>query len=172
MDLVLSLSLAAAPAWRGRSKRCYARNMAATPGPFNHIRHPKKRAFLTAFSHLGLVTRAARAAKVDRTNHFLWKRDDPEYAEAFAVAEELAAESLEDAAITRARDGMDRPVFHQGKICGYVREYSDTLLIFALKGAKPEKYRDRWSGELTGRDGKPLLDLASVENYVRNAKSG
>lgn len=121
--------------------------------PFNHIQHPKKRAFLSAYAHLGLVTRAARAAKIERTSHFLWKRDDPEYAAAFEMAQQIAGESLEDAAVERARYGVERPVFHQGKICGYVREYSDTLLIFALKAAKPEKYRERLdlnhAGELT-----------------------
>lgn len=99
------------------------------------------------------MTRAARAAKIERTSHFLWKRDDPEYAAAFEMAQQIAGESLEDAAVERARYGVERPVFHQGKICGYVREYSDTLLIFALKAAKPEKYRERLdlnhAGELT-----------------------
>jgi len=34
-------------------------------------------------------------------------------------------------------------VFHQGKVCGGIRKYSDTLLIFLLKAAYPEKYRER-----------------------------
>lgn len=80
----------------------------------------------------------------------------------------MAVESLEDAAVQRARYGMDRPVFHKGKVCGYVREYSDTLLIFLLKGAKPLKYRERLNIEHTGKDGKPLLDVASVRAFMQS----
>ena len=48
---------------------------------------------------------------------------------------------------------MDKPVYRTkydtlGKPCGtevagMMREYSDTLLIFLMKGAMPEKYRER-----------------------------
>lgn len=135
---------------------------------FTEIQHPKKRAFLSAYAHLGAITRAARAAKIDRGSHLNWKREDPLYAQAFERAEEMAVESLEDAAVQRARYGMDRPVFHKGKVCGYVREYSDTLLIFLLKGAKPLKYRERLNIEHTGKDGKPLLDVASVRAFMQS----
>jgi len=40
-------------------------------------------------------------------------------------------------------------VYYQGKPCGVVTEYSDTLLIFLMKGAMPEKYKDRVSNEIT-----------------------
>lgn len=133
---------------------------------FNQIQHPKKRAFLAAFAHLGSVTRAARAAKIDRTSHFLWKRDDSDYARAFEDAQAISADVLEDAAVGRARDGIDKPVFHQGKICGYIREYSDTLLIFLLKGAKPEKFRDKSSIEHTGKDGTPLMPFETARGLL------
>ena len=134
----------------------------AQASPFDNIRHPKQRAFLAAYCHLGLLTRAARAAKVDRTTHFIWKRDDPEYAAAFELAQEIAAESLEDAAVTRARDGVDRPVFHKGKICGYVREYSDTLVIFTLKGLKPDKYKERSVSDVNMRGSVSIQSLSDI----------
>jgi hypothetical protein len=34
-----------------------------------------------------------------------------------------------------------------------IREYSDTLLIFMLKALAPEKYRERYNGPQTGRNG-------------------
>jgi hypothetical protein len=34
-------------------------------------------------------------------------------------------------------------VFYQGIQTATVRKYSDTLLIFLLKGRKPERYRER-----------------------------
>ena len=47
-------------------------------------------------------------------------------------------------------EGVRKPVFYQGAICGSVREYSDTLLMFLMKGAMPEKYRDNYRAEHTG----------------------
>ena len=43
----------------------------------------------------------------------------------------------------RASEGTLKPVFYQGKMCGEIREYSDTLLIFLLKARRPETYRER-----------------------------
>lgn len=37
-----------------------------------------------------------------------------------------------------------------------VRKYSDTLAIFLLKGANPEKFRERTSAEISGPGGKPI----------------
>ena len=53
------------------------------------------------------------------------------------------ASSLEEEAIRRAVDGVDRPVFFQGKIVGYTKEYSDTLLKFLLEAKRPAIYRAR-----------------------------
>ena len=44
------------------------------------------------------------------------------------------------------------------------KESSDTLLIFLLKGHKPDVFRERISQEVTGKDGAPLtftLDLGT-----------
>lgn len=109
------------------------------------ITHPKKRAFLAAFAELGTVTHAADAAKITRKTHYLWMKDDDSeiYKAAFEDAQHHACDSLEREARRRAVHGTDKPVFHQGIECGTIREYSDTLLIFLMKGAMPEKYRDR-----------------------------
>ncbi len=90
---------------------------------------------------------AARAAKINRSTHYRWL-EDLEYADAFDEAKEEAVDVLEMEARRRAVEGIDRPVFYQGKKVGSVRSYSDTLLIFLLKGAMPEKYRERH--ELSG----------------------
>lgn len=75
--------------------------------PFSHIRHPKKRAFLTAFSALGHYGDAARAAGIHRslTRTAGW-RNDQEYQEALEEARIMAGEHLEDAAHRRAVDGV------------------------------------------------------------------
>ena len=117
---------------------------------FHAIQHPKKRQFLAAYSELGNVSQAAKLVAMDRGNHPRWMREDPEYAEAFAEAKEIACDNLEAEARRRAVEGTEKPVFHNGQVCGTIREYSDTLLIFLLKGAMPEKYRERYGVNLQG----------------------
>lgn len=55
----------------------------------------------------------------------------------------MAADRLEQEAIRRAVDGTNKPVFFQGEIVGFEKEYSDTLLVLLLKAHKPDKYRER-----------------------------
>ena len=123
---------------------------------FRHISHMKKRAFLAAFAECGTVTHAAEIAGISRRMVQYWKKDDPEFAEAFRVAEEKAADRLEQEARRRAIEGVSEPVFHKGEVVGTVQKYSDTLLIFLLKGARPEKYRERVTQEITGKGGGPI----------------
>ena len=59
----------------------------------------------------------------------------------FEDADEEVTETLEREATRRASKGTLKPVFYQGKVCGEIREYSDTLLIFLLKARRPD-YQD------------------------------
>lgn len=94
----------------------------------------KKRAFLAAYGECGSISKAAISADITRQAHYKWIKTDPDYAELFEATQEEAAQFLEDEAVKRATEGN-----------------SDTLLIFLLKGFRPDKYRDRWQGELTAK---------------------
>jgi hypothetical protein len=65
------------------------------------------------------------------------------------MAYEQAGERLEQEARRRAVEGTKKNVYYQGEPCGVNTEYSDTLLIFLLKGAKPEKYAERVHNSVT-----------------------
>lgn len=112
----------------------------------NTFRHQKKRAFLAAFAECGNVSEAAESAHIHRTTHYEWLQSDPAYVQAFASAVEQAADALEKEARRRAVEGVRREKSHyyKGKLVGVdvETEYSDTLLIFLLKGCRPEKYRE------------------------------
>jgi hypothetical protein len=82
-------------------------------------------------------------AGIDRGTHYDWLQKDPEYRAQFEAATDQAAQALEDEAVRRAYEGVERPVTVAGKR-ELVREYSDTLLIFLLKGLRPAKYRERY----------------------------
>ena len=60
--------------------------MAVKPDPFGKIRHPKKRAFLAAMANTANVLRAAEIAGIDRDNHYIWLKKDPDYAAAYEIA--------------------------------------------------------------------------------------
>ena len=109
----------------------------------------KRQAFLAALAETGNILKSSEIARVARRTAYDWKAADPEFADAWERALDIGADALEDEAVRRAVDGVEEPVFYQGKACGVVRKYSDTLLIFLLKGRRPEKYRDR-SSPVTG----------------------
>jgi hypothetical protein len=112
------------------------------------LSHPKKRAFLAAYALEGNISAAAKITGIDRRNHFRWMQSQ-EYVEAFKQAEMEAAEHLETEARRRAVKGIDKPIYYKGEKVDTIREYSDTLLIFLMKGAMPEKYSEKFQGTIT-----------------------
>jgi len=109
---------------------------------FKEIQHLKKRKFLAAFCQCGRVRKASDEAGIHFTSHYIWLRKDKNYAEAFQEAKEIAADHFEDEIYRRGFEGYDKPVPYQGEITDHYPDYSDTLAIFALKGLRPEQYRD------------------------------
>ena len=103
----------------------------------------RRAAFLAALAETGNVSRAARAAKASRSRAYQLKADDPQFAEEWAGALEIATDALDAEARRRAMDGVETPRFHQGQIAGTVKKYSDSLLMFLLRAHRPDLYRER-----------------------------
>jgi len=131
----------------------------------------KQRAFLAAFSLFGNIRVAAIVAKVARRSHYYWLTQH-QYAAAFREARQEALDNLMAEAWRRGVEGVEVPVFYQGKMCFErvfdpqigqmrttnkpltIRKYSDTLLTFLAKVMMPEKYGDIWTGGFPRR-GRP-----------------
>jgi len=111
---------------------------------------PKKEAFLEAYTRIGTVSGGAKGAGVDRRTIYKWLEKDKEFGSRFEEAKETVTDDLEQEARRRAYEGIDKGVYWQGQLCDTIKEYSDTLLIFLLKGNRPEKYRERLQTELSG----------------------
>jgi len=95
-------------------------------GPdFPKVSHPKKRAFLAAFSRCGSISTAAKRAKIDRRSHYHWLKGDPWYVRAYQQAVIEAGDALQD------------------KLTEIAFEGNVTAAIFLLKGLKPDQFRDR-----------------------------
>lgn len=107
------------------------------------IRTPANREkFLTALSEGASITSAAKACGSLRQTFYRWRSEDPAFAAEWDEAIEAGTDLLEDEARRRAVDGVEKPIFYQGREVGRMREYSDSLLMFLLKGRRPDKFRD------------------------------
>jgi hypothetical protein len=118
---------------------------------YNNVQY-KRNAFLAAYREIGNISRACILANVHRNSHYLWMNDES-YRKEFEDAQEEACDHLEEEARHRAVEGFEEPIYYKGKQCGTIRKYSDTLLIFLMKGARPAKYRDHVKPEFSHLDG-------------------
>ena len=119
------------------------------PKVYKFLKHKEKNKFLNLYARLGTIARAAEACGISRQAHYLWLKD-VEYAIAFAEAQQMARDLLEEEAHRRAVEGVEHPVFYKGNQVGAIREYSDQLLTLLLKGAFPQKYKERVQQETVG----------------------
>jgi hypothetical protein len=122
---------------------------------------PKMTAFLAAIRVMPNVTRAAHAAKINKSQHYDKFKASPEYASAFQEAMQMGCDALSDVAITRATDGWEEPLVYQGRIAMQkdrgtgkvvpitVRRIDNQLLWFILERRHPD-YRQRVDVEAAG----------------------
>jgi len=135
----------------------------------------KAELFLEWLASTGQVVLSAKKAGYT-TPMALYKkrREDEDFAQRWEEALQQATDTLEDEAIRRARDGVDEPVFYQGRQVGTVTKYSDQLLQFLLRGNKPKKYRENQGsqGEGAGTFGIAILPMAvpSTEQWEQLAQ--
>lgn len=104
-----------------------------------------KNAFLDAFRVEGTVLHACKVVGISRAAVYEWRHEDEAFAAAWKLAEEDATDALVREARRRAVEGTLEPVYQGGEQVGTIRRYGDTLLIFLIKGARPEIYRDNVS---------------------------
>ena len=115
------------------------------------LRRNWKAVFLQNLADCGNVRLAAEAAGVHRSTAYEHRDSDKDFAARWDGAMQDAADVLEAEARRGAVEGLVQKKFTKGgepitdPETGqqYVeRAYSDNLLIFLLKGANPQKYRD------------------------------
>ena len=104
----------------------------------------KRRKFLELLAQTGRVKESALAVGYTSTI-FLNKlrREDEDFAEEWDLALRSAEDVLSDEAVRRSIEGTLDPVYYKGDVVGYKVNYSDTLLMFVLRGLNPDKYREK-----------------------------
>lgn len=127
----------------------------------------KRRLFWNTFAATGGLAPAARAAGLTLAEARRLRRDAPAAPGGEAAQEdadlERAIAALESEAVRRALEGVEIPVFHQGRECGSTVKHSDTLLMFLLKTLRPERYA---GGREAGAQARPVvldIDLSAGE---------
>lgn len=125
-----------------------------------HVTPKKTARFIELIAEGYTINHAAKSVGISRMAPYRLRDRNPRFAKKLADAMEAGADVMEDEMRRRGVEGTLKPVFHQGEICGHIREYSDTLLIFALKARRPEKYRDNYKVEHSGK-----IDVVDGSNW-------
>lgn len=125
-------------------------------------------AFIEAMACTGVLHAALADAhakhpdlpRMDRTRVKRWREADDAFDAACREAEETATDIIESEARRRASEGWDEPVFGRQRDgstaqVGTIRKYDGIMMIFLLKGLRPEKFSDRHTVDLQS-GGKPL----------------
>jgi hypothetical protein len=139
------------------------------------IAERKRSLFLKYLAETGKVVYSAQRAGYQNSTylHEVRKKDDA-FAEAWKLAVEAAADKLEEEAIRRATDGVLEPHWHKGNVVGYTTKYSDPLLMFMLRGLRPEKFREsvNVNANITGKVGVAVLPMTAVnvEDWENRSK--
>lgn len=103
--------------------------------------------FFEELAKTGVTAKACRKSGVSQFAVHYHTFKTPLFALRVKICKELGAEALEAEAFRRAVKGVKKDIFWQGGVCGTETVYSDMLLTFLLKGAKPDKYKDRVASE-------------------------
>jgi hypothetical protein len=134
----------------------------------------KREKFLETISASGNISLAAQAAGVSRRTPYYHRDKDPDFAQAWEDAFDEFLDHAEKEAWRRATEGVEEPIgfdkgVHQGM---FVKRYSDTLLMFMLKGHRAEKFRENLNlsgGVDTGESalaGLSLKALRQIEKII------
>ena len=149
------------------------------------------RGFLVALGATGNVSAACDAVGIDRKTAYNRRDTDEAFDEAWRDALDQSADLLEEEARRRAYEGVRRLKFDRGRpimvpalgddglvikdkegnpeLVPYAEhEYSDVLLIFLLKGIRPEKYRERTDVRHSGKIDVSRLSDAELQSITEN----
>lgn len=116
--------------------------------------------YLDDLERHGMPARAARTAGITSRHAEKYAGEHPDFEQARTEAMELFADTLEEEAIRRARDGTEKGIYFKGDLVNTELQYSDTLMIAALKAHRGSRYGDK--KEVNFRGGLQIVLAASA----------
>jgi len=133
----------------------------------------KRAAFIAELAKTGYPYPAAHEVGVSVGTVYHHRRTDPAFAEQWEKALEDNTQQLEKEAKRRAFEGILEDVYYAGKRVGQQRRFSDNLLMFLLKGRKPEVYREKFEAKFSGDIQVVVKDRFPVEDKAKaSAQAG
>ena len=118
-----------------------------TPVPRLSPRHtgwtPERQlGFIEALADLGSVRAAANAVGMTPESAYMLRRHEQAagFRKAWEAALDRGVERLEDAAMERALNGVEVPVYSYGKLVGTRRVFNDRLLMFILRNRAAQRF--------------------------------
>jgi hypothetical protein len=100
----------------------------------------KKRMITALEDSLGIVTTAAKAANISRSQHYVWLNEDEDYAKDVKSAEEMALDMAESSLHGQIKEGVpSSTIFYmktKGKKRGYVEKQEHDHNLTNVTGIK------------------------------------
>jgi hypothetical protein len=127
----------------------------------NSLNPDRQRKFIAALAATGIVTDAAKAAGASQ-EAFYRLRNQPgaeEFRAAWDEALDRALTRIEDAAVQRAIEGVEKPIVSGGKLLGWYRVHNEGLVMFLLRNRKPHRY----GAEPAPKPGDPVYEKIKAE---------
>jgi hypothetical protein len=126
-------------------KRAPAPRGAVAPGKKLRLRHDgftpvKQRKFIKILTKTGCVLDACRGVGISSTSAYRTKEKLPLFAQQWESAQKRAATSLDAVAWKRGVEGVEEPVYHQGKFSHMAVKRSDSILRLLMIGSDKKKY--------------------------------
>lgn len=113
----------------------------------------RRRKALELISSGEQIIDVADAIGVARQTLYALRKADAEFAkewdEAADIGDLIQLSECEKEADFRGRLGWLEPKFYEGRVCGFIRKYSDGLLLARMKALAPEKYGDKTKVDAT-----------------------
>ena len=136
----------------------------------------KQIAFIEALAETACVEEACRRVGMSDSAAYRLRRRScgKQFRLAWDAALDYGLHRLEQAAMSRALNGVARPVFHKGEQVGEWRAYDERLTMFLLRNRRPARY-GRWiermlapepdfTGDIRGEDETAeILDVELIE---------
>ena len=124
-----------------------------SPGQYSPAKTAALKADVLRCLAKGFTTEEAfRRTGLKRSTFYDWRKADLGFDKAVVDAIEAGTDFLEDEVRRRAVEGDLVPIgFYKGEPSAHVVQRSDTLLMFLLKGRRPEKFRENYQVELSGK---------------------
>jgi hypothetical protein len=134
----------------------------------NSISPARQRAFIAHLAATGIVTQAAK--HIGASLEALYRLRNKAGAEGFRAAWHEAVDRgiarIEDGALQRAIEGVEKPIVSGGKLLGWYRVHNEALVMFFLRNRRPERFSEQLTISL--KPGDPLYEKIRGEVLMKS----